>query len=167
MPASITIRPAIASDIPTVLDLIHLKAIFDGCPESVRATPEKLHRDLFGVEPLASVLLVEVADAAIGFVSYHRIYSTFLTKPGIWMDDLYLKEEFRHQGIGKALMQQLCQIAQAMGCGRIDWTVAVENANGIRFYQRIGATLKQEVHLCRLDEQAIADFAQNAFMNAV
>lgn len=149
------IRPATPTDISTILNLIDLKAEFDGCPNSVTATQEQLHHDLFGAQILASVLLVEVGQTVAGFATYHRIYSTFLAKPGIWLDDLYLKPEFRGQGIGQALMQKLCQIACETGCERIDWTVAVNNAIGIEFYTKIGATVNETVRLCRFSKTAI------------
>lgn len=149
------IRPAVPTDIATILDLLDLKANFDGCPGAVQATAEQLHRDLFGEPCLASVLLAEVGQDVAGFATYHRIYSTFLAKPGIWLDDLYLKPEFRGRGMGKALMQHLCQIASDTGCGRIDWTVAVDNAIGIQFYRHMGATINEAVRLCRLEDTAI------------
>lgn len=149
------IRPATPKDIAIIVDLIHQKAAFDGCPGAVTATAEQLNRDLFGEPVLASVLLVEIESEIVGFATYHRIYSTFLAKPGIWLDDLYLQPKFRRQGMGRALMQQLCQIAQASGCERVDWTVAVNNASGMQFYKNLGATANQAVRLCRLDGKAI------------
>ncbi|MCG8368311.1 MAG: GNAT family N-acetyltransferase [Pseudanabaenales cyanobacterium] len=83
------------------------------------------------------------------------IYSTFLAKPGIWLDDLYLRASYRSKGIGQALIRHLCQIAKQNGCGRIDWTVATSNDRGVNFYERIGAKVRQEVRLCRLDSAAI------------
>ncbi|BAZ48486.1 GCN5-related N-acetyltransferase [Nostoc sp. NIES-4103] len=155
---NISIRDANQRDIPTIMELIYLKAEFDGCPESVEATPEQLEIDLFGEQPLAFVLLAEVDGHVIGLATYHFIYSTFLAKPGIWLDDLYVKAEYRSQQVGQALMLRLRQIAQAKGCGRIDWTVAVSNERGIKFYEKIGATIINKVRLCRLNSQAIKEF---------
>ncbi|MBW4564598.1 MAG: GNAT family N-acetyltransferase [Mojavia pulchra JT2-VF2] len=153
---NISIRDATHRDISQIMELIYLKAEFDGCPESVEATPKKLEVDLFGEKPLTFVLLAEVDGNAIGLATYHFIYSTFLAKPGIWLDDLYVKAEHRSYGVGEALIQRLCQIGQKKGCGRIDWTVAASNERGINFYQRIGANIITKVKLCRLDAQAIA-----------
>ncbi|QSJ19285.1 GNAT family N-acetyltransferase [Nostoc sp. UHCC 0702] len=155
---NILIRDANHRDIPTIMELIHLKAEFDGCPESVEATPEKLKIDLFGEYPLAFVLLAEVDGHAIGLATYHFNYSTFLAKPGIWLDDLYVIAEYRSQQVGQALMLRLRQIAQAKGCGRIDWTVAVSNERGIKFYEKMGANIINKVRLCRLTIQAIREF---------
>jgi GNAT superfamily N-acetyltransferase len=154
---NISIRDAEDRDISSIMKLIHLKAEFDGCPELVQATPEKLKQDLFGEKPLAFVLLAEIPGDSIGFASYHFIYSTFLAKPGIWLDDLYVKAEYRSHRIGEALIQELCKIAKEKGCARLDWTVALSNERGIKFYERIGAKVRQKTRLCRLDEKAIAN----------
>jgi len=146
-----TIRPATVADLDTIFQLLQLKAEFDGCPSSVRATIAQLQQDLFGNPSLVSILLAAVDGEAIGFASYHSIYSTFLAKPGIWLDDLYLKPNFRGQGIGRALMQQLKHIAQAQGCARVDWTVAATNLNGIKFYEVMGANISADLRLCRLN----------------
>ena len=146
-----TIRPATVVDLDTIFQLLQLKAEFDGCPSSVRATIAQLQQDLFGNPSLVSILLAAVDGEAIGFASYHSIYSTFLAKPGIWLDDLYLKPNFRGQGIGRALMQQLKHIAQAQGCARVDWTVAATNLNGIKFYEVMGANISADLRLCRLN----------------
>ena len=152
---NISIRGAQNRDIPSIMELIHLKAEFDGCPESVQATPEKLESDFFGQKPLAFVLIAETDRKPAGFATYHFTYSTFLAKPGIWLDDLYIKAEYRSNGIGEKLIQHLCEIAQSKGCGRIDWTVAAQNERGIKFYHRIGAKMIQKARLCRLDSEAI------------
>jgi GNAT superfamily N-acetyltransferase len=160
----ILIRDAQRIDIFTIMELIHLKAEFDGCPESVEATPKRLEADLFGEKPLAFVLLAEIEGNIVGFATYHLIYSTFLAKPGIWLDDLYVKAEYRSNTVGQALMLRLCQIAQEEGCGRIDWTVAASNERGIKFYEKIGANIVQRARLCRLDSKAIAGNA-NLYLN--
>ncbi|NET43858.1 GNAT family N-acetyltransferase [Okeania sp. SIO2B3] len=147
----IVIRDAVPNDIKTIMELLYLKAEFDGCPESLKATSEQLKKDLFCPIPLTYILLAEVGGNVVGFASYHRIYSTFLAKPGIWLDDLYLKEEYRGQKIGKALMTRLCQIAEETGCGRIDWTVNINNSQGINFYEKMGAKIIEKVRLCRLE----------------
>ncbi len=177
------IRPANQTDLPNLLTLIHQKAAFDGCPSSVTATPEKLKNTLFSAQPMAYILLAEAHfdtdsnnsnrsgnsnssgssnNSPIGFASYHFTYSTFLAQPSLWLDDIFVESTYRNQGIGTQIIEQLCQIAQRHGCGRIDWTVNVNNAAGIRFYQRMGARLKKEVHLCRLTSDAITDATTDA-----
>lgn len=152
----VKIRAATFADLSTLMELIHLKAQFDGCPAAVTATRDRLQHGLFSDLPLCSVLLAEVDGQVVGFASYYAIYSTFLAKPGIWLEDLFVKAPYRHQRIGQTLMMHLCQIAQSNGCERVDWTVAVQNTSGQRFYQRIGATISDRVKLCRLNGEAIA-----------
>lgn len=156
---NISIRETQQSDIPTIMQLICLKAEFDGCSESVEATPNKLKADLFGENPLAFIPLAEIDEHPIGFATYHFIYSTFLAKPGIWLDDLYVKTEHRSKKVGQAIILRICQIAQEKGCSRIDWTVAVSNERGIKFYERVGANIVQRARLCRLNSKAIASNA--------
>ncbi len=158
------IRPATAADLHSLLSLIYLKAEFDGCPAAVTATATKLSNTLFASPPMAHVLLAETAakpdeTAPVGFASYHFTYSTFRAQPSLWLDDLFIKGEYRNQKIGESLIQRLCQIAYECGCGRMDWTVDIHNQAGIRFYERIGGSLQTQVHLCRLDQAAIAQQA--------
>ena len=170
------LRSASSNDLQNLLSLIHLKSEFDGCPGAVTATAEKLNRTLFGSQPMAYVLLAEAvrdqdreqggeptgerdsekSDSPVGYASYHFTYSTFLAQPSLWLDDLFVKSEYRNQSIGTQFIQQLCQIADSHDCGRIDWTVNINNHPGIRFYQRMGGRLKTEVYLCRLNQEAIA-----------
>ena len=106
---------------------------------------------------MAYILLAETDKAhesPVGYASYHFTYSTFLAQPSIWLDDIFVESTHRNQAIGTQLIEQLCQISQHRGCGRIDWTVDVNNAAGIRFYERMGARLKKEVYLCRLTSDA-------------
>jgi GNAT superfamily N-acetyltransferase len=158
-----SIRSAHPNDLHHLLDLIHAKADFDGCPNAVTATLEKLKNTLFSAQPMAYVLLAQAQEGTenlpIGFASYHFTYSTFLAQPSIWLDDLFVKSDHRNQSIGACFIQQLCQIAQRQGCGRIDWTVDINNHSGIRFYQRMGGKLQTNVHLCRLNHEAIFRYA--------
>jgi GNAT superfamily N-acetyltransferase len=153
---NISIRDAQKQDISTIMKMIHLKAQFDGCPDSVEANSEKLEADLFGEKPVAFVLLAETDGKPVGFATYHFNYSTFLAKPGIWLDDLYVIAEYRSQKVGQLLIEKLCNIAHQKGCGRIDWTVAITNERGIKFYEKMGAKIIQRARLCRLDSSTIA-----------
>ncbi len=155
------IRRAHPEDISTILALLRLKADFDGCPEALEATADRLQRDLFGDRPLAYVLLAEIGATVGGFATYHINYSTFLAHPGIWLDDLYLQPDYRHYGIGKLLMRHLCQMVQSIDGARIDWTVAVDNLNAIGFYQHLGGTLIEPVRLCRLSRETISYLAHS------
>jgi GNAT superfamily N-acetyltransferase len=156
METSLSIRPATPEDLPLILRFIHLKAAFDGCLETVEATPERLSEALFGDAPTAGVLFAEVAGEPVGFASYYRTYSTFLARPGIWLDDLFVVEPMRSQGIGKILLAHLAAMVEEMGGGRLEWTAARTNERGLSFYQRNGAKRQDTVHLMRLDRPAIA-----------
>jgi GNAT superfamily N-acetyltransferase len=161
MMMDIHIRLATVHDIPLILDFIHQKAEFDGCPRSVEATPDRLQQTLFCESPLAYVLFAEIDGRPVGFASYFQTYSTFLARPGLWLDDLYVQPALRGYGVGTALISHLAAIAQAQECGRIEWTVDTDNANGIRFYQKQGAQIKEDLRLCRLNQAAIAHLIPN------
>ncbi|HEY9642520.1 MAG TPA: GNAT family N-acetyltransferase [Coleofasciculaceae cyanobacterium] len=153
--SGIALRDATPEDVPALMDLLYLKAEFDGAPGAIRATPEQLAEDLFGDRPLLGVILAEQQGTLVGFATYYRIYSSFLARPGLWLDDLFLQPSVRGYGLGKAILQRLCHIAAETGCARIDWTVDIDNAHGIGFYQAMGAVIDHSVRLCRLDQSAI------------
>jgi GNAT superfamily N-acetyltransferase len=151
----ITTRFAKIEDISTILELIHLKAAFDGFPGSVTATTEALEKGLFSKVPEAKVLFAEADCKVIGMASFHSHYSTFIAKPGIWLDDLFIREGYRSQGAGEALMIRLAQICLESGGARIEWSTAARNTLGIKFYERIGSVIFQGSRLTRLNEEAM------------
>lgn len=157
----LTTRPATAEDIDRILAFIRAKAAFDGAPpEAVEATPGQLRRTLFGERPLEEVLLAERDDRAVGFASFYRTYSSFLCRPCLWLDDLFVLPEERGTGVGTALMRHLARIARDQGCGRIEWTVNASNGRAITFYRKHGASLKTDQHVCRADRAAIDRLAE-------
>lgn len=149
-------------DIPDALALIRAKAKFDGCLDLLRSEEKEIEHAFFSESPRAKAIVADVGNEVAGIATYYDIYSTFIAKPGIWLDDLYVYERFRKFGAGKALMQRLCQIALENGCGRIDWIVARDNDNGRGFYESIGANIFEEVRHSRLDENAIRELAARA-----
>jgi GNAT superfamily N-acetyltransferase len=153
------IRHVDQAEIPQLFALLQAKAEFDGCPESLRATVFTLHEAIFADQPLAHALVAEVDGKLVGMATYYSIFSSFIAKPGLWLDDLYVYEEYRSQSIGRKLMEQLCQIARDSGCGRVDWHVSGSNDRGIKFYQSIGATISEKTKLVRLGEAAIQELA--------
>jgi GNAT superfamily N-acetyltransferase len=155
------IRPAIEADICTLLGLIRAKAEFDGCLDSLRADEHTLCAALFSEKQKANALVAEIDGKVIGMATYYDIYSSFLAKPGIWLDDLYVYEEYRRFGVGKALMTTLCEIAHRAGCARIDWIVSRDNENGRIFYAQLGAQIFEQVRHARLDEAAIRRIVAN------
>jgi GNAT superfamily N-acetyltransferase len=149
------------SELPQLLSLLQAKAEFDGCPESLLATTESLRDALFSANPQAHALVVEINGQLVGMATYYTIFSSFIAKPGLWLDDLYVYEEYRGQRIGLALMQQLCKIAEQAGCGRVDWHVSKFNEHGKNFYRKIGATISEVSQLVRLETKAIQNLASS------
>ena len=142
--------------------LIRAKAEFDGCLDLLQSKEEEIEDAFFSNEPKAKAIIVLIDNKVVGIATYYGIYSTFIAKPGIWLDDLFVYEEYRKYGVGKALISKLCAIAKETGCGRIDWIVARDNENGRGFYNSIGAKIYEEVRHSRLDEQTINKLAGNA-----
>lgn len=149
------VRHVMESELPNLLTLIRAKAEFDGCPETLRATEASLHQALFSGAPRAFALVAESNGELVGMATYYAIFSSFIAKPGLWLDDLFVVETHRSQGIGEALIRRLCTIARESGCGRLDWHVSAFNERGQRFYRRLGASISEKARLVRLDETQI------------
>jgi GNAT superfamily N-acetyltransferase len=156
---AVSIRSAVVEVVSVIMDFIRRKAEFDGCPGAVEATPERIRETLFGPAPLAGVLLAVLEGRAVGFAAYSFTFSTFLARPGVWMDDLFVDEPVRGRGIGLALLRHLSGLALEKGCGRIEWTAAGANHRGLAFYRRHGASVREATRLCRLDRDAIGRLA--------
>jgi GNAT superfamily N-acetyltransferase len=144
------IRPAAPGDERALFDLIRGLARFERLDDTVTGSAEALREHLFGARPAAEALLAEVDGVAVGFALFFSTYSTFLTKPGLWLEDLFVLESHRRRGIGLALLEELRRLAQARGCGRLEWSVLDWNANAIAFYERFGAKVHAEWRICRL-----------------
>ena len=157
MPCSL--RSATAADVPLILDFIRGLADYEKLAHEVVATEEALHRTLFGSPPAAHVVIAEVGDQPAGFALYFFNYSTFLAKPGLYLEDLYVKPEFRGSGTGKALLLHLAKIANTRGCGRMEWSVLDWNEPAIKFYESIGARRMKEWQICRLTGPALTQYA--------
>ena len=149
-------------DLKDILSLIQAKAEFDGCLDSLKLDVKELREAFLSKSPKARAIVVEINGEVIGIATYYGIYSTFIAKPGIWLDDLFVYKEHRKSGAGKLLIKKLCQIALSEGCGRIDWIVARDNDNGRGFYESIGAHIFEEVRHARLDEKVISKLASGA-----
>lgn len=149
------VRPALEEDLWAVMELLFLKAEFDGCRDALVATQGQLREALFGTPSRVEILLAEADGRAIGLATYFATFSTFLAKPGIWLDDLYVREEHRSRGVGEALLAALARIAKERGCGRIEWTVALGNDRGIAFYERQGAVVRHQSRCVRLSAEGI------------
>jgi GNAT superfamily N-acetyltransferase len=138
------LRPAVASDVPLLLRLIRELAAYEREPEAVVATEESLLRDGFGPEPLFRATLADWNGAPAGFALWFFNYSTWLGKPGLYLEDLFVRPELRGKGIGKALLCELAAVALREGCGRFQWQVLDWNEPSIRFYEGLGAKRMQQ-----------------------
>ena len=139
-----TLRPAVAADAPVILRLIHGLAEYEKAPDEVKATEADLVRDGFGATPMFHVVLAEWDGNAVGFAFYFFNYSTWLGRPGLYLEDLFVEPPYRGYGIGKALLVHLARIAVERGCSRYQWQVLDWNEPAIRFYEAMGARVLKE-----------------------
>ena len=157
MPCSI--RTATATDVPLILDFIRGLATYEKLAHEVIATEATLQHTLFGATPAAQVVIAEVDGQPAGFALYFFNYSTFLAQPGLYLEDLFVRPEFRGAGTGKALLLHLAKIANARGCGRMEWSVLDWNEPAIKFYESLGARRMREWQICRLTGVDLAQYA--------
>ena len=134
------IRAATEDDVPLILSLIKELAEYERLSHEVVATEESLRYSLFGERRVAEVLIGHFGDEPVGFALFFHTFSTFLGKPGVYLEDLYVRPEFRGAGIGRALLIHLARLARARDCGRLEWSVLDWNEPAISFYKRIGAS---------------------------
>lgn len=159
-PPAYTLRPAEPRDLDGLVRLIGALAEYEQLTHLLEATPEKLGPHLFGARPAAEALVAELADGSLaGFALYFSNFSTFLCKPGLYLEDLFVLPERRGLGIGKALLLALARLAVERGCGRFEWSVLDWNAPAIEFYQRVGATVMPDWRICRVTGEALAAMA--------
>ncbi len=160
MPPRFTIRPATVADVPTILQLIRDLAEYERAPQDVVADEEQLRAVLFGARPAAEVLLALEEEVAAGFAVYFFNFSTWLGRPGLYLEDLFVRPEKRGHGYGRRLLVRLAQIARARGCGRMEWSVLDWNEPAIGFYQKLGAKPMDEWTVYRLTGEGIAHLAE-------
>lgn len=150
------ISPATEADVPAILDLIRGLAAYEKLAHTVVATEDALRRTLFGPRPAAEVLLAFDGSEPVGFALFFPNYSTFLAKPGLYLEDLFVKPEARGRGIGLALLRRLASIARDRNYGRMEWSVLDWNEPAIGFYKKLGAVAMDEWTIFRLTEDVIA-----------
>jgi GNAT superfamily N-acetyltransferase len=153
------IRSATAADAAQILRFIRALAAFERAPNAVTATEEGLIRDGFGPHPFYSCLIAEHGGQPAGFAFYFFNYSTWVGRPGIYLEDLFVLPEFRGRGIGKALLKQVAAIAEEKGCQRLQWEVLDWNTPAIEFYRAMGAEFLDEWRNVRLSGEALMRLA--------
>jgi len=149
-PASALLRAAEPRDVPAIVGLIRELADFEKLTHLVEVTPQSLHPQLFGERPAAESVVAEREGEVIGFALFFTNFSTFLGKPGLYLEDLYVQPAHRGSGVGQALLTHLAGLANERGYGRFEWSVLDWNVDAIRFYERMGATLMPEWRICRV-----------------
>jgi GNAT superfamily N-acetyltransferase len=157
--AGFELRPARPHDVPAIVALIRELAAFEKLSHLVSIEPQRLHEHLFGARPVVEALVADVNGAAVGFALFFTNYSTFLGKPGLYLEDLYVQGAHRGKGIGEAVLSRLARIANERDCGRFEWSVLDWNVDAIRFYERMGATLMPDWRICRVTGEALRRFA--------
>jgi hypothetical protein len=164
--SNFTLRPATAADLPAIVALIRELAVYERLEHLVVCTPESIAPHLFGPKPAAEVVLAELPGAeepmVAGFALFFTNFSTFLGRPGLYLEDLFVQPAQRGRGIGKALLAHLGALAVERGCGRFEWSVLDWNEPAIRFYERMGATLLPDWRICRVTGAALAAFERRA-----
>jgi len=155
------IRPATERDVPVILNLIRELAEYEREPDAVVATEAGLREVLFGPKPSAEVLLGLEESAPVGFAVYFYNFSTWLGRPGLYLEDLFVRPTARGKGYGRALLVELAKIARKRGCGRMEWAVLDWNDPAIQFYRKLGAEPKTEWTVFRLTEDGIAKLAES------
>jgi GNAT superfamily N-acetyltransferase len=153
------IRSAAMTDIPIILQLIRDLATYERAPNEVTATEEQLADVLFGEKPTAEVLLAFEDKTPVGFAVFFHNFSTWLGRPGLYLEDLFVKPEVRGKGYGRALLVYLAKIARHRGCGRMEWAVLDWNEPAIKFYLTLGAKPLEEWTVFRLTTDGIAQLA--------
>jgi GNAT superfamily N-acetyltransferase len=155
------IRPPIPADVPQLLELIRGLAEYERLLHIVQCTEPQLHEALFGAEPCSEALLAcsREGGTAAGFALFFHNYSTFLGRRGLYLEDLYVRPEFRGRGCGKALLVRLARLACERGCGRFEWSVLDWNGSAQRFYEGLGASVLPDWRIVRLTGDALARLA--------
>jgi GNAT superfamily N-acetyltransferase len=158
--AAFTLRDARPSDVPAIVSLIRDLAEYERQPADCHADGRLLAEHLFGEKRFAEVILAEAGGAAVGFALFFHNYSTWLTRPGLYLEDLFVTPAWRGLGVGEALLRHLARLAVARGCGRMEWSVLTWNEPAIGFYRRVGAVPMDGWQVYRLAGDALTRLAR-------
>jgi len=153
--AAFTLRAAEARDVDAIVELIRALAEFEKLTHLLEVTADKLALHLFGAKPVVEAVVAERAGRVVAFALFFTNFSTFLAKPGLYLEDLYVEPEQRGHGIGQALLEHLGRLAATRDYGRFEWSVLDWNEGAIRFYRRMGATVMPDWRICRIAGPAL------------
>ncbi len=162
MPDHFEIRSATSADVPVILSFINKLAVYEKLAHEVTATEAGLQETLFGERRYAEVVIAYHHGQPVGFALFFHNYSTFLGKPGIYLEDLYVDEDQRGKGFGKALLIHLARLAEERNCGRLEWSVLDWNEPAIKFYKSLGAVPLDEWTVFRVTGAALATLANTS-----
>jgi GNAT superfamily N-acetyltransferase len=157
--SDLILRFAEPADSSVLFDLIQQLAEYEKLSHAVTGNIMALKEHLFGSPRYVEAILAEYAGEAVGFALFFHNYSTFLTKPGIYLEDLFVVPKYRRQGIGKALLSKLAQIAVERNCGRLEWSVLDWNESAQEFYRSMGGSILDDWRICRVTEEALTQLA--------
>jgi GNAT superfamily N-acetyltransferase len=144
-----------------IFALIKALAEYEKLSHQVTGSVRDLHEHLFGDRPYAEAIVAQWQDKIVGFALFFPNYSTFLTKPGIYLEDLFVLPDYRRQGIGKAMLTFVARLAVEKGAGRLEWSVLDWNSSAIAFYQNMGTTVLPDWRICRVIDQALQNLADS------
>jgi GNAT superfamily N-acetyltransferase len=156
-----SIRPAVATDVKAIFNLITALAAYEKLSHLVTGNSQALADHLFGEKPYIEALVAEVENKIVGFALFFPNYSTFLTKPGIYLEDIFVLPDYRGRGIGKALLIAVAKIAAARDAGRLEWSVLDWNQPAIDFYEKMGAKILNEWQICRVTGSALTELGDS------
>jgi GNAT superfamily N-acetyltransferase len=146
-------------DCAILFELVQGLAEYERLAHTVTGDAEKLHQHLFSSPKYIEAMLAEIDGKAVGFSMFFHNYSSYLTKPGIYLEDIYVIPEYRQQGIGKALLTKVAQIAVERDCGRLEWNVLDWNVSAQKFYYRMGAEMIEDWRICRVNQENLIKLA--------
>ena len=155
MSTDFSLRNAHPADVPAIVGLIGELAAFEQLTHLLDVTPDKLQPHLFGERPVAECVVAEVAGHVVAFALFFTNFSTFLARPGLYLEDLYVQPAHRGSGLGRALLEHLGGLAVERGCGRFEWSVLDWNQRAINFYHGMGATVLPDWRICRVTGDAL------------
>ena len=161
MSSEVALRPATPADVELIHSLIVELAAYERAPDEVTGTPELLHAALFGAEPSAEAMIAELGREPAGFAVFHGTFSTWECRPGIWLEDLYVRPQHRRAGIGAMLVAEVARLTLERGCSRLEWNVLDWNEAALGFYGRLGAQRLSDWELHRLDGEALRRVADS------
>ena len=160
--AEVRVRPAVAADVPVLLQLVHELATYEKEPDAVETTEAMLHAALFGPAPVASAHVAVLAGEVVGFACWYVTFSTWKGLPGLWLEDLFVRPAARGTGLGKALLETLAAVCVERGYPRFEWWVLDWNTSAIGFYRSLGAVSQDDWTTMRVDGEALPRLATGA-----